>query len=84
MKFWSGNKFLTNWLASLRSGITSGLGLCIRTYRYASQLVRRYYQPDAKAVLRNTSLRFFITARAWEGCMKNQGLVFPGMAQAPS
>ena len=26
---------------TLRSGITSGLGLCIRLYRYASQLVRR-------------------------------------------
>ena len=25
-----------------QSGITSGLGLCIRLYRYASQLVRRY------------------------------------------
>ena len=30
-------------MPSLRSGITSGLGLCIRPYRYASQLVRRYY-----------------------------------------
>ena len=30
--------------ASLRSGITSGLWLCIRPYRYASQLVRRQYQ----------------------------------------
>ena len=29
-------------MPSLRSGITSGLGLCIRPYRYASQLVRRY------------------------------------------
>ena len=28
-------------MPSLRSGITSGLGLCIRPYRYASQLVRR-------------------------------------------
>ena len=28
-------------MPSLRSGITSGLGLCIRLYRYASQLVRR-------------------------------------------
>ena len=31
-------------MPSLRSGITSGLGLCIRPYRYASQLVRRYYK----------------------------------------
>ena len=31
-------------MPSLRSGITSGLGLCIRPYRYASQLVRRYKQ----------------------------------------
>ena len=29
-------------MPSLRQGITSGLGLCIRPYRYASQLVRRY------------------------------------------
>ena len=28
-------------IPSLRSGITSGLGLCIRPYRYAGQLVRR-------------------------------------------
>ena len=27
----------------LRSGITSGFGLFIRPYKYASQLVRRYY-----------------------------------------
>ena len=30
-------------MPSLRSGITSGLGLCIRPYRYANQLVRRYF-----------------------------------------
>ena len=30
-------------MPSFRSGITSGLGLCIRPYRYASQLVRRQY-----------------------------------------
>ena len=26
----------------------------------------------------------FYTARGYEGCMENQGLVFPGMARAPS
>ena len=26
----------------------------------------------------------FHTARACEGCLENQGLVFPGMARAPS
>ena len=42
-------------MPSLRSGITSGLGLCIRPYRYASQLVRRYDKhiekdkPDGKS-----------------------------------
>ena len=35
-------------MPSLRSGITSGLGLCIRPYRYASQLVRRYKYFRAK------------------------------------
>ena len=33
-------------MPSLRSGITSGLGLCIRQYRYTSQLVRRQHCPS--------------------------------------
>ena len=37
-------------MPSLRSGITSGLGLCIRPYRYASQLVRRYARATVNCV----------------------------------
>ena len=28
--------------------------------------------------------KIFLTARACEGCLENQGLVFPGTARAPS
>ena len=45
-------------MPSLRSGITSGLGLCIRPYRYARQLVRRYYKPKISMKPQNADFWF--------------------------
>ena len=44
-------------MPSLRSGIMSGLELCIRPYRYASQLVRRYENYEFSKSESDTSSR---------------------------
>ena len=43
-----------------------------------------YLLTGCKGRTRKYKLKVFHTARACEGCLENQGLVFPGTARAPS
>ena len=58
------------YIASLRSGIRSGLGLCIRLYRYASQLVRRQLNWSKLNKMRDKNndarLRLHRTGSVWD------------------
>ena len=60
------------YIASLRSGIRSGLGLCIRLYRYASQLVRRQLNWSKLNKMRDNNndarLRLHRTGSVWDRC----------------
>ena len=50
-----------------------------------SSLVNDYYLlTGCKGRTRKYKPKVFHTARASDGCLENQGLVFPGMARAPS
>ena len=49
------------------------------------QIVSIYYLlTGCKGRTRKYKPKVFHTARACEGCLENQGLVFPGTARAPS
>ena len=43
-----------------------------------------YLLTECKGRTRKYNLKVFHTARACEGCLENQRLVFPGTARAPS
>ena len=65
-------------MPSLRSGITSGLGLCIRPYRYASQLVRRYHPPlEVAPGQRKTHVNSYRRQTV------HQGKVYPEVTELP-
>ena len=53
--------------------------------KMAEELIGNYYLlTGCKGCTRKYKPKIFHTARACEGCLENQGLVFPGTAQAPS
>ena len=62
-------------------GLKCGQGITI----YHIALFNNYYLlTGCKGRTRKYKPKVFHTARACEGCLENQGLVFPGTARAPS
>ena len=60
----------------------NNLNLGFRILRIVNDIY--YLLTGCKGRTRKYKPKVFHTARACEGCLENQGLVFPGTARAPS
>ena len=57
---------------------------CMKASPYQLAYNNYYLLTGCKGRTRKYKPKVFHTARACEGCLENQGLVFPGTARAPS
>ena len=76
-----------NFLSSSSNSIRLSMrfiGWVLRRLRSFVPANNYYLLTGCKGRTRKYKPKVFHTARACEGCLENQGLVFPGMARAPS